>query len=304
MAILASNRKPNSLSTLFQSIYTNLLAFTTDQDNLVVFAFVAIFVLISFFALHKHEVLSASAIKNTLATLSMLVFNVTTAPIVYLAAKYCREIYASLHLPHVATTFWQGIPWLLVAIIGVATKDFADYCSHRAMHTKWIWPIHAVHHSDTHVNGLTLYRIHLLEILFMQVTYIVLLSWLGIPELLIATAYVIGSLHSAYVHFELDVDHGPLNWLVASPRFHRWHHADTPAAFGKNLANHMPLLDMMFGTYYNPGPCREKMGALSDDIPDHNGFKLLLLPFVLWQERIASAISKTYARLAQTRTQS
>ncbi len=66
--------------------------------------------------------------------------------------------------------------------------------------------------------------------------------------------HVVASLHNAYVHFEVDIDHGPMNWLIASPRFHRWHHADFPPAYGKNLANAIPAWDMLFGTYFKAGP--------------------------------------------------
>ena len=63
-----------------------------------------------------------------------------------------------------------------------------------------------------------------------------------------------------YVHMDLDWTHGPLRYVIASPRLHRRHHADVPEAYGKNLANVFPFYDVMFGTDYVPGPCRERMG--------------------------------------------
>jgi len=45
------------------------------------------------------------------------------------------------------------------------------------MHLKWLWPVHAIHHSDPVVNGLTTYRIHILEALVMWGSYTILLTW-------------------------------------------------------------------------------------------------------------------------------
>jgi lathosterol oxidase len=38
--------------------------------------------------------------------------------------------------------------------------------------------------------------------------------------------------------------------LVATPRFHYWHHAVQPV--DRNFAVHFPWIDRLFGTYYLP----------------------------------------------------
>jgi hypothetical protein len=113
----------------------------------------------------------------------------------------------------------------------------------------------------------------------------------------IVTAYIFASLHNAYVHFEVDIDHGRLNWLIASPRYHRWHHADVPEVYGKNLANIMPIYDIMFGTHYKAGRCDAPMGAERDGIPGTDPARLMLLPFTLWIGMAREAIAGMKARL-------
>jgi sterol desaturase/sphingolipid hydroxylase (fatty acid hydroxylase superfamily) len=83
---------------------------------------------------------------------------------------------------------------------------------------------------------------------------------------------------NAYVHMDVDWGHGPLRLIIASPRFHRWHHADTPELYGKNIANMFPFYDVMFGTYIDPGVCREPMGAIG--VPENHFLKLMAYPFV------------------------
>jgi sterol desaturase/sphingolipid hydroxylase (fatty acid hydroxylase superfamily) len=212
-------------------------------------------------------------------------------PFIFMIVFSLQEFYKDLNIPTISSEFWNDVPWVVTAIIAVVAKDFCDYWNHRAMHAPLLWPIHAVHHSDNHVNGFTTFRIHVLETLVMQTSYIILISWLGIPPALVASAYIFGSLLNAYVHFEVDIDHGRFNWLLASPRFHRWHHSDQPSAYGKNLANIIPAWDMLFGTYLQAGPCHEKMGLERDGISSTDTVQLMLLPFTLWAKKLRAALT-------------
>ena len=54
------------------------------------------------------------------------------------------------------------------------------------------------------------------------------------------------------LHANLDWDWGPLRSVVASPRFHRWHHTTAERGGEKNFASTFPVLDLMFGTFYMP----------------------------------------------------
>jgi sterol desaturase/sphingolipid hydroxylase (fatty acid hydroxylase superfamily) len=179
----------------------------------------------------------------------------------------------------------------LVTILAIAAKDFVDYWNHRAMHMKWLWPTHAAHHTDTHVNAFTAYRIHFLETLFMNLTYIVLLTWLQMPGAIPVVA-LLSLLHNQYVHLDLPFNHGPFKYLIASPVFHRWHHADVDEAYGKNLANMIPAYDVIFGTYYNPGPCTAPLGALKMGLADKNPFQIFIYPAIRWGELVRESLAR------------
>jgi sterol desaturase/sphingolipid hydroxylase (fatty acid hydroxylase superfamily) len=275
-------------------------AIISARSTSIVTAFVIGFTLLAYFVFRRRDVVGDPAIKNTLATFGLFGFNIAFVPVVYIAVGWVQAFYDALQIPRIPSTVWDGVPILLIVLLGFALKDFMDYWTHRLMHTKWFWPVHAAHHSDTHVNGFTAYRVHVLEGVLMKASYILCLTWIGLPQEELALIALFESLHIAYVHFESDFDHGPLNWLLASPRFHRWHHADNPEIFGKNLANHIPLYDMMFGTYYNPAPCHHAMGALSDGIPDHNFVKLAVLPYTLWKQRIQKTLENRRAHQRMT----
>lgn len=233
---------------------------------------------------------SRRAVDSILATLAIFHLNFLCVPVIWLSWEKIKQVYALLGIPSVPTEVWSGVPvWLLVPF-AVLVQDFANYWNHRLMHRPLLWPVHAIHHSDPEVSGLTTYRIHMLEGLVMWTSYTVLLSWLGLPKDAIGLGAVFITLHNIYVHINIDWEHGPFRFLVASPRFHRWHHADVQEAYGKNLANICPLWDRLFGTYYCPGPCNERMGA--PGVPENDVVKLMLWP---WQEWTRMALSRMRA---------
>lgn len=241
---------------------------------------------------------SRRAITGAFTTISIFHFNFLFVPFVWLGSEKVKELYALVGIPSIPTEFWIAAPiWLLVPF-AVLAHDFANYCNHRLLHTTWLWPVHAVHHSDPDVNGLTSHRIHFLEGLVMWISYTVLLTWLGLPENAIGIGAVFIALHNIYVHINVDWDHGPFRLLLASPRFHRWHHADIAEAHGKNLANVCPLFDWLFGTYYVPGRCGAPMGAAG--VPENDLVKLVLWPFQEWCRMIYARCAALAIRLTAT----
>ena len=230
---------------------------------------------------------SRRAVNGVFATLTIFHINVLFVPLVWMASEEIKALYALAGIPSVPTTFWAAVPIWLLAPFAVLAHDFVDYWNHRILHLKWLWPIHAVHHSDPDVNGLTAYRVHMLEGLVMWGSYTILLTWLGIPADAIGVGAILLALHNIYVHIDADWGHGPLRMVIASPRFHRWHHADVVEAYGKNLANVFPFYDWMFGTYRVPGRCDAPLGA--QGVPQNDVVQLTLFPLVEWTRMWAGA---------------
>ncbi len=230
------------------------------------------------------------AIRSCIANIALFCSNNYFVHAVAFVALWAQSTYDFLGVPSVNTEFWDDVPYWIVVPLVVLTADFADYWCHRLLHTRWFWPIHSIHHSDPHVTVLTSARVHLFEPLVMRLAYVILLSWIGLPSDAIGGGVILILLHNMYVHINVDWSHGPLRYLIASPRFHRWHHANTPEAFDKNLANVFPFFDVMFGTYYVPGRCTAKMGA--DGVPVNNVLKLLVWPLVRWTRMLIATIRR------------
>ncbi|MES0810226.1 sterol desaturase family protein [Roseibium sp. SCPC15] len=229
-------------------------------------------------------------IKSVGANIAFWWGNILFMPVVWLGTDFIRRTYDALGLPHIDESFWSGVPdWLLVPF-AIICFDFANYWNHRLMHRGWLWPIHAIHHSDPEMNAMTTYRVHFLEPMVMSISYILLLSWLGFPNDVIGFGAIFVVLHNMYVHINVDWDHGPFRFVIASPRMHQWHHADLPKAYGKNLANIFPVFDLVFGTYYVPGPCKEAFGV--QGAPENDVVQLTLFPFAEWGRMVLRAVGQ------------
>ena len=241
----------------------------------------------------RREELSRHAIQNTAATIVVMALNLVALALFHQDINAgAQAIYDALGIPKLPAGTWDTTPLWLVTLIALVARDFCDYTIHRLMHqVGWLWPAHAAHHSDTHVNVFTTFRVHAAETILMSLTYIVLLTWLQMPQAL-PFAFALAMLHNMYVHMNVGWDHGPLKYLIASPAFHRWHHADAAEVQGKNLANIMPIWDVLFGTYHMPGRCTLPMGGLSTGLEDKNPVAIWLYPFREWWRLIAGAAGR------------
>lgn len=169
--------------------------------------------------------------------------------------------------------------WLqFVEILVLA--DLGFYLAHRAFHAvPFLWRIHAVHHSIEAMDWLAAHRVHPIDQIATKSASLLPVFALGFalePVLLFAVLY---QWHSLLLHANTRIGFGPLNWIVASPHFHHWHHANAPEALDKNFAGQLSLLDLVFGTLHMPrGRAPERYGIDGAMPPTYLG--QLAHPFV------------------------
>ncbi|MFT3726899.1 MAG: sterol desaturase family protein [Terricaulis sp.] len=200
--------------------------------------------------------------------------------------------------PWITAHMWAGVPLPLTVLAALLVFDLVNYWNHRWMHTRWLWGFHAVHHSDTDMNWTTTFRVHALEGFFMVTTAALFAGWIGFPPEAAAAAVFISQLHNNYVHSTLGWSHGWFDRVLVSPQVHRWHHAEDPAVYGKNLANMFTFFDVLFGTYHNPGRCQTPLGF--EGSPQHHPVGLMLYPFKYWREQLGLRATSSAAAHAAT----
>jgi sterol desaturase/sphingolipid hydroxylase (fatty acid hydroxylase superfamily) len=152
--------------------------------------------------------------------------------------------------------------WPTVAV-AIVLGDFFGYWRHRAQHSRWLWPAHAIHHSDTRLTWFSLERMHPIDRAG-SLMDMVLLSALGLPVWALAANALVRHYYGYFVHADLPWTLGKVGWVINSPVMHRWHHARDVEGSGYNFATVFSVWDRAFGTYYQPGPCAVPLGVRED----------------------------------------
>ncbi len=227
--------------------------------------------------------LSDETLRSVLLTMTILVINGVLATYLVLQIDLASGGFGTIGLPHLGAGPWLSLPWPITILLVVLLFDIADYWTHRLMHNSLLWGVHAVHHSEQRMTWLTSSRVHIFESSVMKLGYLFILGWVGFPMWALLAANVVAYLHNRYVHCDVGWNHGPLAKVIASPNWHRWHHSVEPSAYNKNYANVFSFLDVIFGTYHNPGRCRTDVGLR--EIPKPTVWNQLFLPFThVWSE--------------------
>ncbi|MGM3150811.1 sterol desaturase family protein, partial [Escherichia coli] len=78
-------------------------------------------------------------------------------------------------------SFWTELPPVLALAAVLYIADGISYVRHRLEHTRWLWPIHAMHHSDRELSWFSAYRQHPLNRLWAVAFDIGLLLLIGVP---------------------------------------------------------------------------------------------------------------------------
>jgi sterol desaturase/sphingolipid hydroxylase (fatty acid hydroxylase superfamily) len=160
---------------------------------------------------------------------------------------------------------WPG--WLQ-AITVVVLGDFIGYWVHRAFHRGRLWKFHAIHHGSRELTWMSAVRLHPVNDVLTRMAQAVPFVALGFSPLVIAAYLPFLTFYAILLHANLRWDFGPLRMVLASPAFHRWHHADETAARDKNFAGLLPVWDWLFGTLYLPrGVHPQVFGAQGEAVP-------------------------------------
>lgn len=150
-------------------------------------------------------------------------------------------------------------PWQQL-IVFIVVHDFYIYWFHRLQHkSRFLWRIHEVHHSSFEVDWLSGSRSHLFEILINQTVEFAPLFLLGASPEVAVYKGMTDAVWGMYIHSNINVKSGFLQYFINGPEMHRWHHANQKKALDKNFSTKLAMWDWLFGTAYFPK--NEKAGS-------------------------------------------
>lgn len=226
------------------------------------------------------------ALPETRLNIQLILFNlIVTTPVIVMAATFLSEAWQSSGLAVLNPDQWQGWPAVVVIFLAIVIGDFVGYWRHRLEHNSFLWPSHAVHHSDTEMTWLSLERFHPINRLTTFTIDSTALLVLGFPPYAVVANSLVRHYYGYFIHADLPWTYGKWNRVFVSPAMHRWHHSADRIAYGTNFATVFGVWDWMFGTHYVPGVCDSALGVTDE------------MDATLWSQLAYAFKPKAYARL-------
>lgn len=177
--------------------------------------------------------------------------------------------------------FWpHEAPVLVQIMLMLVVAEFFRYWIHRALHVFGpLWRLHAVHHASDKLYTINVGRFHPFDKAMQFLGDTAPFLFLGVTPEVFGTYFVLYAINGFYQHSNADVKLGPLNYLIAGPELHRWHHSAKISEANSNYGNNLIIWDTVFGTRYLPESREvELIGIGNRNWP--NGFRAqLLAPF-------------------------
>ena len=171
----------------------------------------------------------------------------------------------SAHLPLAGVRAAVGAwPFWLQFLAVILLCDVGIYWAHRLSHRyEFLWRFHRVHHTSENVDWIAAYREHPVDNLYTRLVENLPAILLGFPLEALAGFAMFRGLWAIYIHSNVSLEPGPLRYVLGSPRLHHWHH-EVERGGHVNFANVSPLMDLLFGTYHDPGHLPVRYGIPAD----------------------------------------
>ena len=151
-----------------------------------------------------------------------------------------------------ALPLWANL--VLAFVIG----EIGFYWGHRWSHEwQWMWRFHRVHHTPDGLDWLINTRAHPLDMIFTRLCGMAPLYAIGLAQpnaegsMIALIIVLVGTVWGFFIHANVAWRLGPVEHLIASPRFHHWHHVRS-GPINRNYAAMLPVLDRVFATLHLP----------------------------------------------------
>jgi sterol desaturase/sphingolipid hydroxylase (fatty acid hydroxylase superfamily) len=242
---------------MLQTIQGFLPGFALDVFRLCVWLVLlaAIFVPLERWAGLRQEPAARREVRTNLAWYfinSLLPALVLSVPLALVAVAAQRIVPAAV--PALCNELPLGVRLLVALVVG----ETGFYWGHRLSHQiPCLWRFHAIHHSAGHMYFLVNTRAHPVDMIVTRLFGLTPLYALGLagPSAtgLATPVFVIlaGTFWGFLIHADIRWRCRPLEWLIATPVFHHWHHSRVDH-INRNYASMLPVLDRLFGTHYLP----------------------------------------------------
>lgn len=175
------------------------------------------------------------------------------------------------------------LPPLVELLLAVLFLDLvAQYVVHYLLHrVKWMWKLHMVHHSDTHVDATTGTRHHPGDYLLREIFALFAIVIIGAPVSFYLVYRLCTIFFTYFTHANIRMPlwlDKTLSWAFITPNMHKFHHHFERPWTDTNFGNIFSFWDRLFGTMVYDDPKRITYGldVLDGDMDESIGYQLKL----------------------------
>jgi sterol desaturase/sphingolipid hydroxylase (fatty acid hydroxylase superfamily) len=172
------------------------------------------------------------------------------ATIIAALASYWKAVYQE-HFSFLTIHAVENLPFWLRLTIGILVADFAGWLHHYLRHKIWwMWPFHALHHSQKELNLFTDVRYHVFEYAITAVTNVFFISMVTLNPYAVVYYSLFHNWYTKLCHANIKSNFGPFKYILITPQSHRVHHSFELRHRDKNLGILLSIWDYLFGTQY------------------------------------------------------
>lgn len=144
------------------------------------------------------------------------------------------------------------VPGPIIFCLSFLFLDFVSYFQHVLHHkVPVLWRLHRLHHSDRHMDALTTFLHHPLEVISTFVFTISFAVIFDVPVIVMVIHSLVVGLHAPFTHIrKLIPEHIEkyLKYIMVTPNFHRIHHSLDMKEGNSNFGGIFVFWDYVFGT--------------------------------------------------------
>jgi len=174
--------------------------------------------------------------------------------------------------------------WVELGIALLVLDFIAQYGVHYLLHkVKWMWRLHTVHHSDTHVDATTGTRHHPIDFIIRECFALIAVLLTGMPIAFYLFYRILTVFFTYFTHANIQLPEKvdkALSYVIVTPVMHKFHHHREMPWTDTNYGNMLSIWDRLFGTFLYENPADVVYGLdITDEQQDENLKYQLQLPF-------------------------
>ena len=174
-----------------------------------------------------------------------------------------------------------NLPVWIELVLSILVLDLiAQYFVHYLLHkVKWMWRLHLVHHTDTHVDATTGTRHHPLDFILRESFALIAVLIMGMPVAFYLFYRLLSVFFTYFTHANISIPRNldkAMSYVIVTPNMHKFHHHYQLPWTDSNFGNMFSIWDRLFGTfvYENTEDIKYGVDIVKDDKADNIGYQL------------------------------